>query len=232
MRPRTTRQAARPAEGDVGVEAEALAAGQAQAREPAGQLLERQLRLQPAEAGPWAVVHPAAEREMVGDVGPVEVEPLRLGEDAGVPAGGGEPEEQPGALGQRHAADRDRPGGDPPPDRDRRVEPERLLDCCRDQPPVVRNRVPARRVLQQPARQVADQAGGGLMAGEAQREQDRGDLPECEPPGVLVVDRQQVAGEVVAAVTELGVDQLAQVAAVGGDVAGDLDLVGRRRPAP
>ena len=62
----------------------------------------------------------------------------------------------------------------------------------------------------------ADQVVRRLVSGEAEREQDRGDLLVGERRRVLVVDREQRAREVVAAVVGLGRHELAQVAAVGG----------------
>src|SRR5262249_49909327 len=44
-------------------------------------------------------------------------------------------------------------------------------------------------------------------------------------PGVLVVDRQQIAGQIIAPRRVLVVDQLAQVAPVRRHVRGDLDLI-------
>ena len=50
--------------------------------------------------------------------------------------------------------------------------------------------------------------------------------------GVLVVDVQQRAGEVLGTIADLGGDELAQVAAIGRHVAGVLDLLGWRRAPP
>ena len=54
----------------------------------------------------------------------------------------------------------------------------------------------------------------------------------AQPLRVLVVDREEVAGQIVAAGGYLGGHQLAHVAAVVGHPAGQLDLLVRRRAAP
>jgi hypothetical protein len=77
------------------------------------------------------------------------------------------------------------------------------------------------------------------VPGERQREQDRGDLVQAEPVRVLVVDGDQVAGQVVARRRDLALDQVAHVPAVGGHGGRGLDLVpgretaeAQRRPVP
>ena len=72
---------------------------------------------------------------------------------------------------------------------------------------------------------VADEVVRRLVAGEAQREQDRRDLLVRERLGVLVVDVHQRAREVVGAALDALGHQPPQVAAVGDDVLGVLDLL-------
>jgi hypothetical protein len=70
------------------------------------------------------------------------------------------------------------------------------------------------------------------VAGKAQREDDGRDLLDRQSRGTLVVDGEEIAGQVIAPGVDLGVDELGEVAPVGGDVGGDLDLVLRRRSPP
>ena len=73
---------------------------------------------------------------------------------------------------------------DPAPHRHRGVVSQRFLDSRGDEVRLPGDAGPPRRVLQQPAHGVADQAGGGLVPGEGQREQDGGDLLAGKPgPG-------------------------------------------------
>ena len=115
----------------------------------------------------------------------------------------GEPQEQRRALGDLDAAERHRALRAPPPERHRRVVAQRLLDDARDERRVGDDRVPARGLLEQPADHVADEVVRRLVAGEAQREQDRRDLLLRERVGILVVDGEQRAREVVGAVGRL-----------------------------
>ena len=157
---------------------------------------------------------------------------VRVGEDLGVAAGGREPEEELRPLGQVDAAEVHRPGGHPPPHRHRRVEAQDLVHGAGDQVRVLDEPVPAFGELEQPPDAVADQVVRRLVPGEAEREQDRGDVLLRESVGVLVVDLQQRAGEVVGAVGGLGGDQLAQVAAVEHHLLRVVQRLLRRRPAP
>jgi len=153
-------------------------------------------------------VQALAEGQVAFGVGPVQVEPVRLSEGGPVAAGGGEPQVQAGALGEVDAAQRDRAGGDPAPDGHRRVVAESFLDRPGDQVGLLDDLVPAGRVLQQAADRVADQPGGGLVAGERQREQDRGALVQGEAVRGFVVDGDQVTGQVVPGRGDLEVDRL------------------------
>jgi hypothetical protein len=173
-----------------------------------------------------------AEREVVVGVLARRVEPVRVREDVAVAAGRGEPQEELRPLGQVDAAERDRPRGDPPPSRHRGVEAQRLVDRAGDQVAVGRDRLPARTLLQQPPDEVAHQVVRRLVAGEGEREQDRGDLLVVERLRVLVMDGEQSARVVVGAVVGLARDELPQTAAIGGHVARVLDLLLRRRAAP
>ena len=137
-----------------------------------------------------------------------------LREDLGVAARRGQPEEELRALGQVDAAERHRPLRHPPPHRHGGVEAQHLVDRAGDQLRLVDQPRPALRHLEQPPHAVADQVVRRLVPGEAEREQDRGDLLLRERLRVLVVDLQQRAGEVVAAVGRLGRHELAQVAPV------------------
>ena len=193
----------RPAEGDVRVEGDRLVLDQPQLRPALDQPRERELRLELAEARAGAVVDALAEREVVVGVLARGVERVGLGEDVGVAPGRREPEEQLRALGQVDAAERRRLRGDPPPHRHRGVVAQRLVDRAGDQLAVGHDRLPARSVLQQPPDQVADQVVRRLVAGEREREQDRGDLLVGERLGVLVVDGEQRARVVVGAVVDL-----------------------------
>ena len=175
-------QRLRPAERDVRVEAELLVLHQREPREPARQLGERQLRLELSEARAQAEVDALAEGQVAAGVGAVEVEGVGLGEDRGVAARGGQPEEELGARGQLDAAHARGLRRHPPPHADRGVEAQRLLDGARDRRRIGDDARPARRVLEQPPHEVADEVVRRLVAGEAQREQDRGDLLEREAP--------------------------------------------------
>src|SRR3954471_17689964 len=120
----------RSTERDVGMEAQRrVVVDQAQPREAARQLLERELRLELAERGPDAEVDPLAEREVALGIRARGVEAVRLlehwrggglgvgarggeagrlVEHAGVGAGRREPQEQGRAFGDVDAAERDR----------------------------------------------------------------------------------------------------------------------------
>jgi hypothetical protein len=73
-------------------------AGQRQPREPGQQRGQGDLRLQPGERRAQAVVDPAAERQR-RLLRPVQDEPVRVGEDRGVPVGRTEHGEHPLAVG-------------------------------------------------------------------------------------------------------------------------------------
>src|SRR3954451_17158759 len=134
----------RSTERDVGMEAQRrVVVDQAQPREAARQLLERELRLELAERGPDAEVDPLAEREVALGVRARGVEAVRLLEHGRVAAGRREPQEQGRALGDVDAAERDRALRPPPPERHRRVVAQRLLDHARDARRVGRDGVPA-----------------------------------------------------------------------------------------
>jgi hypothetical protein len=171
-----------------------LTLGEAQPRVSAGQFADRDLGFQLAEVRAQAIVQALAEREVRVGVGAVHVEAVRQREDRVVPAGGGEPEEEPGPFRQIDAAERDLTGRDPPPYRHRRVESERLVDRVRYEPGLRDNLPPAARLLEQPPDSVADEARRRLVAREGQREQDGGDLVKRKPPGILAMDGEQFAG--------------------------------------
>ena len=130
---RTHPELERPAERDVRVEGDRLVLDQPELRPALDQPGERQPRLELAEARARAVVDALAERQVVVGVLARRVEAVGLGEDVGVAAGRGEPEEELRALGQLDAAERHRARGDPPPDRHRGVEAQRLVDRAGDQ---------------------------------------------------------------------------------------------------
>ena len=161
---------------------------------------EREPRLELAEARARAVVDALAEREVSGGRSRARGSKRSgSGKTSASRPGRGEPEEELRALGQLDAAERRRARGDPPPHRHRGVEAQRLVDRAGDQLRVGDDRLPARAVLQQPPDQVADQVVRRLVAGEGEREQDRGDLLVAERLGVLVVDGEQRARVVVGA---------------------------------
>ena len=112
------------------------------------------------------------------------------------------------------------------------VEAQDLVDGARDQRRLGDQPRPALRHLEQPPHAVADQVVRRLVPGEAEREQDRGDLLVRERLRVLVVDLQQRAREVVAAVVGLGRHELAQVAAVGDHLLRVVQRLVGRRAAP
>jgi hypothetical protein len=70
------------------------------------------------------------------------------------------------------------------------------------------------------------------VAGKAQREQDRGDLLVPQRLRILVVDLQQRAREVVAAIGRRGRHELAQVAAVEHHLLRVMQRLLGRRPSP
>ena len=164
------------------------------------QLLERERRLEPAEAAPRQKWMPLPNARWRRAFVRSRSNASRVVEALGVAAGGGEPEE---AASRPRAGRRRRASSafvvTRRQHRDRRVVAQRLLDGAGDQRRVGDEPVPARRVLEQPAHRVADQVVRRLVAGERQREQDRGDLLVGQRVGVLVVDREQRAREVVAA---------------------------------
>jgi hypothetical protein len=129
----------------------------------------------------------------------VEVEGVGFGEDRRVAAGGGQPQEELGASGQLHAAHARGLRRHPPPDTDGGIEAQGLLDRRRDRRGIGDHPFPARAILEQAPRDVADEVVRRLVAREAQREEDRGDLVERERLGILVVDVDQRARQVVGA---------------------------------
>src|SRR2546425_7543555 len=173
-----------------------------------------------------------AKGERLRGVRAPEIKRLWLWEDGGVAAGCGEPEEELCALRQVDVAEGDRPLCHAPPDWDGRVVTERLVDGTGDQLRVGGDRVPAGGILKQPANHVADQVVCRFVPGEGERVQDRADLLMCERLGILVVDRQQRAGKVVAACIRLCCDELAKLAKVRGHVLGVVHLFAGRRPSP
>ena len=185
------------------MEAELLPGNQPEPRISPGELGDRELRLELPEIRAQAVMQPLPERHVPVGAGPVQVELIRPLEGVRVPASGGEPEEQPGACGQIGPAQADRPGGDPPPHRDGRVEAQGLGHGRRNQRRIAHHRRPPGLVLQQPPDGVADQPGRGLMPGERQREQNGRDLVQRQPGRILGVNSQQVTGQVVAGIAGL-----------------------------
>src|ERR687894_82905 len=102
-------QLERAAEGDVRVERDLLVLDELEPGPAVEQPLDRQLRLELAEAGAGAVVDALAEGEAVVRVLAPRVEAPGLGERLRVAARRGEPQEQLRALGELHAAQRHRP---------------------------------------------------------------------------------------------------------------------------
>src|SRR5262249_52687311 len=149
----------RAPERDVRMEGELLLVDKLQARKATRQALEGNLRLELAQGGAQAVVDPFAKRERLRRVRPLEIERLRLRKDGRVAPRCRKPEKELRPLGQVDAAERDGPLRDAPPDRDGRVIPKRLEDGARNQLWVGDDRIPSRRIFEQPAYHVADQVG-------------------------------------------------------------------------
>ena len=227
----TTHNACGPRNEMLGWKRELLALDQRQLRPPARELRHRQLGLELAEGRAQAEVDAAAEGEVAAGVVAVEVEGSGSGKTDGsrpaaashrksfAPAGRSTPPTVAGRVVTR-----------------RQTQTEGSKRSVSSTAPGIGARVgddalPARAVLEQAPHDVADQVVRRLVAGEAQREADRGDLVERERLGVLVVDVDQRAREVAGAARDALVDQPAQVAAVGDDVLGVRDLLlGRRTP--
>lgn len=75
---------------------EGLVRHQSKPREPANQPLKRQLRLELPEGRAESIVDPLAKGQRPGGFFAARIEPFGLGEHRGVPAGGGESEEERG----------------------------------------------------------------------------------------------------------------------------------------
>src|SRR5215831_18221007 len=85
---------------DVGVECEALARNEPEARKAMCELLEGDACLELAQVGAQTVMQALAEGEVLVGVGAAEIEAFWIGEHRGVAVGSGEPEEQLGPRGQ------------------------------------------------------------------------------------------------------------------------------------
>ena len=226
LRPSHHPQRLRPAERDVRVEAELLALDQrqlaatgARARRPPARpracrgSTPRQ-KWMPRPKARWRRALSRSRSKASGSGKTDASRPAAASHRKSLaPAGSSTPPTRRGL--RRHA----------PPDADGGIEAQRLLDRARDRRGIGDDALPARRVLEQAPHEVADEVVRRLVAGEAQREEDRGDLLERERLGVLVVDVDQRAREVVGAALRALGHQLAQVAAVGDDVLGVLDLL-------
>ena len=208
------------------VEGQLLVLHQRQAREAPRELRERQLGLELAEARAQAVVDAAAEGEVAAGLSRSRSKASGSGKTDGSRPAAASQRKSLAPAGSSTAADARRPRRHAPPDADRGIEAQRLLDRGRDRAPGRPPRAPSARVLEQAPHEVADEVVRRLVAGEAQREADRGDLVEREGLGVLVVDVDQRAREVVGAARDALVHQPPQVAR------GRRRCSRRARPAP
>jgi hypothetical protein len=127
---------------------------------------------------------PLPNGEVAPGAGAHRVEAVGLVEHRGIVAGRGEPEEERRALGDVDAAELGRPLRPPPPERHGRVVAQRLFDDAGDERGVRDDGVPALGRLEEPADHVADEVVRRLVADEAQREQNRGDLLLRERLGI------------------------------------------------
>src|SRR4030095_2208373 len=124
-------------------------------------------------------VDPAAERLMMY-VPPRHVEAVWLRVNLRISIGGGEEHEHRLAATHRAAADAAFGRGDAPALRHRRLEAQNLLDGVVDQRGVGAQLVELRRVPKQEPHAVADEIGGGYVAGDQQQFAHRHDLVVVE----------------------------------------------------
>src|SRR5919202_2861090 len=109
------------------MERERLPRDEPEGREAPRQLLECELRLELSERSTEAVVDALAEGEVLRRIRAVEAELIGIGERAGVPICGREPQVELRALAQLDTGKARGPRRQPPPHRHRRVEAKRLL---------------------------------------------------------------------------------------------------------
>ncbi len=157
---------------------------------------ERDLRLQPGQPGPEAVVDAVAERQVraagapdvedVGVLGPRGVAPRRGQRDQHLDPG------RHGRAGDRHVAGRVAEGrvGD------RRVVPQQLLDGLRHERGVGDEGLPLLTVLEESGDAVADEAGRRVVPGDDELEEGREQLLAGEPS--VPAGEDEVADEVLA----------------------------------
>ena len=121
-------QLAGAAEADVGREGEVRSSRQAESGGLGGQELEHDPDFHPGQRRAEAVVDALSEGKMGARVAAVDVERLGFTELARVAAGRAEQQQDLGARGYLHLADRRRAGGDPAPGDHAGVVPQDFLD--------------------------------------------------------------------------------------------------------
>jgi predicted RNA polymerase sigma factor len=187
-----------------------------QPREAGEHGTEGGLCLHPGQGSPEAVMKAVAEGEVTGRV-PAEVQPVRVGEPAGIAVGGADRRENPLARRDRHAADGHVLRGEPVGRVVHGVrEPEQLLDGRREQRRVRAQPGQLFRVGQQCQGAVADQVDRGAEAAHDDLEGQGTRLGAGQAvPGAVLADVVAGKGErreqVILGMGALGGDQLREV---------------------
>ena len=174
---------------------------QAHPLHPVEEGVEDDVGFEPGQGLAEAHVGPLAKADVGGDLGAVETEHVRIGEDRLIPVGGGHPEHDPVAGLEGHPGHLDVSGALPGEHLDRTVEAQRFVDGLGQEGAVGPNRA-VQIKADQAVEQVADEVGRRLVAGEEQVDGGDADLDIGQLVAV-VVDVEGAGEKVVGRVDSL-----------------------------